>query len=63
METDKTFAERLKEYRERRGWTKRYIADSLQVPYMTWVQWESGKFEPPIYVQTGILLIMKDVAI
>ena len=43
-----TFNERLKELRQERGLTLKQASQSLNLPLMTYANWEYGKREPSL---------------
>jgi len=49
------FSERLKNLRERNGWSKTYVADKLQLKNMqTYANYEYGKREPDLEILSKI---------
>ena len=48
------FSEKLKKIREINGWKMTYVSSFLNVPYMSYVRWESGK-PPAEHFQTLII--------
>ena len=42
--------EEIKAYRKSQGWTQVDMANYLEIPPITYIQWEQGKRNPPAYV-------------
>ena len=42
--------EEIKKYRKQHGWTQKNMAQYLEIPLITYVQWENGTRTPPKYL-------------
>ena len=58
-----SFADQLKQERERLGITQAQAASLLDVPARTYWEWESGKTEPHTITQEGALARTKKAKI
>ena len=50
-----TFSEKLKQARADAGMSQAKMSEKMEIPIRTVENWESGKREPPAYVQKMIL--------
>ena len=57
--TMKSYAERVKNMREKVGWSQRQLADHFGVPPHTVQSWEQGYRTPPEYVVTMMERLLK----
>ncbi len=57
-----SFKDKLKEIFECNGWNMKYISTKLKVPYSTWVNWQLGLTEPPIYIRELIMEKLERIA-
>ncbi len=56
------FKLRLRDYRKSKGWTMKFIANKMNIPYVTWVSWEGLGQEPPSYFQEMIMEKLERIA-
>ena len=49
----------FKNIRHEYGMTQKDIAELLEIPVTTWRQWESGRREPPEYIEKLIVYSLK----
>jgi DNA-binding transcriptional regulator YiaG len=52
----------IKEARIKAGLTQRAMTDLLLIPYRTVQDWESGKHNPPIYVEKLVIEKLLQIA-
>ncbi len=57
-----SFKDKLNDIEERNGWNMKFLSNKLKVPYSTWVNWNLGLTEPPIYTKELIMEKLERIA-